>query len=1116
MKLAIQSFYILTFIGLSACTQNKKLFTFLSSSETGILFRNEIIETSEHNILTYEYYYNGGGVASADFNNDGLIDIYFTGNQVENKLYINKGKFKFEDITTLAGVNGRKNWKTGVSAVDINGDGWMDIFVNYSGPGTKESRINELYINQGCIKGNNPKFTEEASKYGLDAPGTFTTQTYFFDFDLDNDLDAFMVNHADMFYAPFKNSYKLRHTRHPYFGNRLYRNDNGKFNDISTQAGILGGGINFGLSAAISDYNFDGFPDIYVTNDYEEQDYFYLNNRDGTFREEAKNCFDHISKFSMGSDVADLNNDLKPDIITLDMLPEDNERQKLLKGPDDYDKYWLAVDSGYHHQNMRNMFQLHQGLDGNGLPMFSEIGLLSGISSTDWSWAALAADYDNDGYKDLFITNGYLKDFTNRDFLKYTYEEERNKAASEGKVVNPLEMVKKMPSTKVHNYIFKNNFNYQFTDESYKWGLEKKSISNGANYADLDNDGDLDLIINNLNEYAWIYENNTNTLLGNNYLKIKLKGEGKNRNGIGAKVILEMDSTSYMQEQYPARGFQSSVDYVLNFGIGKATSVYKVIVKWQDGKISEINNIRANKTIEIDELKTGKYQINEKKDPMFQYPFTDITESSKLNFVHRENKFVDFKSEILLPYQLSQQGPKLAIGDINKDGLEDIFVGGAGGQSGKVFLANKNLTFSSVLIPDFEKDKNCEDTGAAFFDADNDGDLDLYVVSGGHEFLNSLNLLQDRLYINDGNGNFSKEDKNSIPSEQNNGSCIAKSDFDHDGDIDIFIGSRSIPGAFGLIPKSMLLRNDTKDGKIKFTEKTIEICPGLPNAGMITDAKWVDIDNDKWDDLILSGDWMSLKVFKNVKGKLIDITGTSGLENEKGCWDKICADDFDNDGDIDLIVGNMGQNLAWKASKTEPLKMYVGDFDQNGHTEAIITSFVNGVSYPNASRDDLLDQLTFLKKKFNRYSLYANASLPEILDNDAILKAKTLEVNTLQSSYLENLGDGKFKIKSLPIEAQFSCIKGIISQDFNKDGNLDILIAGNFYPMSVQHGRIDAGKGLLMEGDGKGNFKAVTRERTNLLIKGDVRDIVELKTGFFVISKNNSPLQALLIKTRII
>jgi hypothetical protein len=1115
-KLSAQLFllFLLLVFHLASCTkrQQKLLFTEVSPQTSRIDFENTIVETAEKNVMVYEYYYNGAGVAAADFNNDGLCDLYFTGNDVENKLYLNKGNLSFQDVTAKAGVKGRSGWKTGVTAVDINGDGWMDIYVSYSGPVKKENLSEELYINQGCGKDGVPVFVQKAADYGLDSKLTFTTQAAFFDFDGDGDLDMFQCNHAQRYYSAFFNTEKVRNQRHPQFGSRLYRNDGGHFTDISEEAGIHGGGLNFGLGVSISDVNNDGLPDIYVTTDFEEQDFLYLNAGHGKFKDVTKKSFGHLSKFAMGCDIADYNNDLLQDVLVVDMLPEKLERQKMLKGPDEFDKYSLMVKSGFQSQYMRNTFQLNQGINKEGIPLFSEIGQLAGIYNTDWSWSPLFADFDNDGYKDIFITNGFLRDFTNLDFLKYSYQDAAEKARSNGSILPVYDLIKKMPAVKLSNYGFKNNGNLGFTNETAAWGLDKPMVSNGSVYVDLDNDGDLELVTNNINEKASIWQNHANELYGNNFIKVRLKGIDKNSKAIGAKVFVYSKNKKQVQELSPARGFQSSVDYTLNFGLGTDSSNISITVVWPNGSVSSKNNTGINKVVYFDELVSadsfaGNYARNTTNFPLF----VNWTKTSGINYLHQENDFVDFKTALLIPYELSKQGPCLSKADVNNDGLDDFFVGGAAGFEGKLFIQNSNQSFSSAIQQPFSTDKNCEDVASAFFDADGDGDMDLYVVSGSSEFQSGSPALQDRLYINDGKGRFTKAAAGAIPAEYSNGSCVAAADYDKDGDLDLFVGSGVNGGQFPFPAFGGILRNDTDSAtrKIKFTVATKDVNPQLKNLGIITDAKWTDLNNDTWPDLVVAGEWMKIHIFINHNGKLQEASNT-GLEQTAGLWAKVVIADIDGDGDLDMIAGNAGNNNQWKPTPQNPIIMYAADFDGNGTIDPIICMQINGKAYPIASLDEFAEKIPSVRKKFIYYKDFAKASVDEIFTKEQLARATIFTLQTMQTSLIENTGNLHFVIKPLPVEAQFSKVSGILFNDYDHDGKKDILIAGNCFENRVQYGNSDASFGLLLTGNGVGGFSTVTPASSGFYANGNVRDMVELKTkgaNLIVIGKNNDSLQ---------
>ncbi len=1091
-------------IVVAGCGQ-KTQFKEMRENQTGLVFINKIEETEHNNIMTYEYTYNGAGVAVGDINNDGLTDLYFSGNSVSNKLFLNKGDWKFTDITELSNTAGRDDWKTGVTMVDINGDGWLDIYLCYSGntPGEgfnkpividQVQRSNQLFINNGCEPGGTPTFTEKSKEYQLDAIGTFSTQSYFLDYDLDGDLDMFLLNHANMFYSVFINAKKLRNLRHPYFGNKLYRNDNNKFIEVSDESGIHGSGLNFGLSAAISDINADNWPDIYVTNDYDEQDFCYINNQDGSFREVSHTIFGHLSKYGMGSDIADINNDGLQDIFVGDMLPEDNYRQKLLKGPDEYDKYSLAVDSGYHHQYMRNTLQLNRGFSEDSLPRFSEIGQIAGISNTDWSWATLFSDFDNDGLKDIFITNGYYRDFTNMDFVKYTVSDAVNEANDNNHPVDMLGLIQKMPSTKINNYIFKNTDGTNFINHSTDWGLEKKTISNGAAYADLDNDGDNDLIVCNLGENVSIYQNQQEKIQQNNYIKLQLKGSSKNTFGLGTKIWITIGDNVLFHETYYTRGYQSSVEPLLTIGLGKATNIKGIKIRWPDGKISLLQDVKPNQKLDILQEKAGlgeNLQMASAKKPKL---FRDVTEESGMDFEHIENPYVDFKAERLLLYQLSKMGGKLAVADVNQDGNDDVFLNGAAGQAGQLYLGNDDGSFSKGNQEIWIKDNIHEDINSTFFDADADGDLDLYLVSGGNEFSFGNKYYQDRLYLNDGKGNFSKS-TNALPSSTTSGSCAAAADFDKDGDLDLFIGGRLVPESYPLTPESHFLKNELQEGNApQFKDVGKEIFEGIQSLGMVTDAIWSDINGDSWPDLIVIGEWMPVKIFHNEGGKKFkDVTAEYNLEKSNGWWSKITECDIDEDGDMDFLLGNSGTNIQLQASTEKPITCYVQDINEDGKVDPILCYFVQDKSYPLPSRDELLEQVIPLRKKFIKYADYADATIETIVKEDLLKKSHILKAYTLESAFLENEGNGKFSIKPLPEMAQISMVNGFIQEDFDGDGDgkQEILAAGNFYPYRVQLGRSDAAQGILMKFQEGKAFQYLSQ--TLLPMRGDVRDLAVLK-----------------------
>lgn len=1058
----------------SCKNESSTLFTMLSKERTGINFRNILQESPEINVLTYSYFYNGGGVSIGDINNDGLQDILFTGNMMKNRLFLNKGNFEFEDITQKSGVADKQGWCTGATMVDINGDGKLDIYICRSADGNPERRKNLLFINN-----DNLTFTEKAEEFGLADQG-YSTQASFFDYDKDGDLDMFVINHSLQQYSTGSNP-ELRKRQNPNFASKLYKNNKGYFTDVSKQAGITSNLLSFGLGVAISDIDIDGWPDVYVSNDFNEPDYLFMNNGNGTFTEKLSQRMDQISMFSMGSDFADYNNDGLPDLITLDMLPESNKDQKMHSGAENFDKMHYFFSKGFYYQFSRNMLQKNNG-DGT----FSEIGQLVGVSNTDWSWAGLFSDFDNDGNKDLYVSNGYVKDYTDMDFLKYTVDQTikaRNVRQDIDITVN--DFIEKMPTIKIPDYIFRNMGNGSFEKKTNDWGLEYNRISAGAAYADLDNDGDMDLVVNHTNDYAGIYKNNNESIIKNNYLRIKLQGDSGNERGIGAKVSLYCNENKYYQEQMPVRGFQSSVDPILNFGIGKHTVVDSVIVIWPNDKIQKWNNVRINQTL-IANLNNAN--MDWKSDSIRAVKEFFIGTSS-INFTHQENEFNDFAIQSLMPNYLSRQGPCLAKADINRDGREDLYIGGAKGKSGKLYVQDSNGKFVSKLSVTIAADSLNEDVAAEFFDADGDGDMDLYVGSGGYEFAENDPLLQDRLYFNDGKGNFLKKTLTKIFISTG---CIKAADIDEDGDMDLFVGGRLMPEKYPSTPESKILLND---GKGNFTDVTATVAPEIQKIGMVTDAIWLDINKDSQPDLIMVGEWMAIKVFINEKGRLTDASPSYIKFASTGWWNKIFAEDFDSDGDKDLIVGNLGLNNQFKASAKEPASIYYKDFDGNGSIDPIFCYYIDGVSYPAASRDDLMDQLPNWNKKFLEYHSYANATIDDLFKPEQLKDANILKAELLSTVYLENNGASGFNIKSLPNEVQYAPIYAITSIDANGDGKKDLILAGNNSWTRIKFGHFTANHGILLLGDGEGNFKYVPQSQSGLNIRGNVRSLEAISSG---------------------
>jgi len=1065
------------------------LFDKLPMDSTGVNFVNQLTFDQEFNIYTYRNFYNGGGVGLGDINNDGLIDIYLTGNQSPNKLYLNKGNFKFEDITDKAGVAGVKAWSTGVALADVNGDGWLDIYVCNSGDIKGDDKENELFINNG-----DQTFTERAGEYGIADKG-FTTHAVFFDFDRDNDLDLYILNNSYQAIGSFNLMKNERPKRDALGGDKLMRNDGDHFTDVSEQAGIYGSVIGFGLGITVGDIDKDGWPDIYVSNDFFERDYLYLNNHDGTFRERLTDQMKSISGASMGADLADINNDGWPDIFVTEMLPRDNERLKTVTTFENWDRYRYNVKNDYYHQFTRNMLQLN-----NGNNSFSEIGRLTGMEATDWSWAALMFDMNNDGLKDVFVANGIYQDLTNQDYLQYVSNEEVVRSIVSGNQVNYKKLVELIPSSPVPDYAFQNMGNFIFVDKAAEWGIGEPNFSNGSAYGDLDNDGDLDLVINSINAPASIIRNQTELLLPENrYLKFNLTGLGKNTQAIGAKIEVIKAGQKFYVEQMPNRGFESSIDPRPNIGLGKIDTVDQVKVQWPDGKETVLHNLATNQTIKLRQDEAAP-ALASKSDFMLS---TFVKEDMSIDFMHHENDFVDFDRDKLIYHMLSTEGPRVTKGDVNGDGLDDFFIGGAKDFAGALFIQTAEGTFKRTNKNVFELDKISEDLGSVFFDADNDNDLDLYVCSGGSEFSSISNAYIDRLYVNDGNGNFVKSNQPLPTTDMESTSVVKAADFDNDGDIDLFVGVRTQSFSYGLPMNGYILSND---GRGKFSNVTSSIAPSLTNVGMITDATWTDIDKDGDFDLLVVGEYMPIKVFVNERGKLIDKTDESILQLTNGWWNRIKAADLDNDGDVDFVVANHGLNSRFKASEQKPLSMYINDFDKNGTIEQIICTFNGDISYPMVLRHDLTAQIPSLKKKYLKYEEYKNQTVQNIFTESELKEAVKLDVFELGTGILLNDGKGKFTFSRLPVEAQISPMYAIEIDDFDLDGNQDILLGGNLYNVKPEAGRYDASYGIFLKGDGHGKFIAVPSLNSGLKIDGEVRDFVMLKSkgrNLLLVARNN-------------
>ena len=1095
--------YCLIFFFLVSC-QNKHeletetLFTLLPENKTNIYFDNRLTPSNEYNIFKYRNFYQGGGVGLGDINNDGLLDIYLTANMQPNKLYLNKGDFVFEDITESAGVAGKQMWSSGVSMVDINADGWLDIYVCNSGNISGDNKLNELFVNNG-----DGTFTDRAQEMGIADKG-FSTHAAFFDFDKDGDLDLYQLNNSYRSIGSFNLKENDRPIRDHLGGDKLYRNDDGIFKDISEEAGIYGSVIGFGLGVAVADLNNDGWQDIYISNDFFERDYIYMNNGDGTFTESLTNLVKATSLTSMGVDIADLTGDGYPEIFVNDMLPETDDRYKTTMTFENWDKYQNNVRNGYYHQFTRNTLQLNNGLVKGADLSFSEVGRMANVEATDWSWTALLTDLDNNGDKDIFITNGIDRDILDQDFIQYIANEEVTKMVVKKEGVDYYKLLDLIPSHLVPNYAYAGNGRLKFNNVTKEWGLDKPSSSNGAAYGDLDNDGDLDLIVNNVNQPVFVYKNNSDTVLGNNYLKLNLVGELQNIQAVGAKVTVKVGDKMYWQEQFLNRGFQSSVDNRMNFGLGNATMVDTLKVQWYYGKETVLVNVNVNQTLDLYESKAfvslGQKLNNDKSI------FEELSSLNGLNFKHQEEAFVDFDQSRLLFHMSTTEGAKISIADVNGDGLDDLFFCGGKNQTAELFNQTKK-SFVSSNHKVFNKNKKSEDIASLFFDADSDGDLDLYVASGSSEFAASSFSLVDRLYLNDGKGNY-KISSQSLPVViPQNTSTVSAADYDKDGDLDLFVGVRMKSNNYGIPQTSFLLENN---GSGNFKSVTEEKASGLIEIGMVTDALWVDIDNDNDKDLIVVGEWMGVKCFENDAGNFEDISHKLGLSDTKGWWNKIITSDFNYDGRPDFVLGNHGLNSRFNASKEQPIYSYVNDFDQNGDIEQILCQFNGGTSFPMILRHDLVAQLPILKKNILKYHDYKGKTINDLFSKKQLEASIVNKVNMLESIILLSTEHNKYKIEKLPLEAQLAPVYAIIAKDFDSDGLIDIITAGNLYGVKPEVGRYDASYGAFLKGNGKGTFQSVPMDISGLVLHGEIRDLQFLNFGgekILVVTRTNDKPQ---------
>jgi hypothetical protein len=1095
-------FFLLLTVLLLGCAHDHKKFRLIPSHESGVTFKNTLTESVEFNIFNYMYFYNGGGVAVGDFNGDELPDIYFTANQLPNKLYLNKGNFKFDDITEYAGVQGFNGWTTGVTTADVNNDGKLDIYVSYLGDYLIYKSKNQLFINLGNDEKGIPQFADKAMECGLDLVG-FSTQAAFFDYDRDGDLDMFMLNHSLHQQGTFGKS-TLRNNIHALAGDKLMRNDNGHFVDVSQASGIYSSVLGYGLGVVVSDVNLDGWMDIYVGNDFHENDYLYINQGDGTFKESLERSMMHTSRYTMGVDFADFNNDAFPDLVSMDMLPEDPLVLKASAAEDNFDVYNFKLNFGYNHQVARNVLQLNNH-DGT----FSEIALMAGVAATDWSWSALFADVDLDGHKDILVANGILRRSNDLDYINFIEVDSIQRKLGEDLEKGELRYIEKMPKIKIPNYLYINNRDSTFTNKAMEWGLEQPSYSHGAAYADLDNDGDLDLIMNNVDDEAFLYENkirnskNNETTQQPHFLQVVLKGKTGNYFGIGTKIFLYDRGSLQMQECIPTRGYQSAVDYTVTFGTS-AHPVDSVVVVWNDGTFHTLINVKIDQRIILHQKNASgvfDYSIFHNTDGLIK----NASGEFNIPFKHKENKFVEFNREQLIPHMVSAEGPASAVADVNGDKREDIFFGGGKWQPGSIFIQTPSGTFVASPQPMLDADSVYEDVDAVFFDADGDQDYDLFVVSGGNEFSGKSPFRMPRLYLNDGKGLFAKANHH-LPELYLNGSCVSIGDIDNDNDPDVFLGARSIPWKYGVKPDSYILCND---GNGKFVNATSNLAPSLKEFGLVKHAVWADIDNDNDKDLLIAAEWQPITILLNNNGKLTPMPlEDSGLEKSNGWWNVLQTGDFDHDGDQDIVAGNLGLNSKLKASLSEPVRMYVADVDKNDSIDQIVTHVVRGKEYPFHTRDEMTKQLPALKKKYLSYHKFAQATVQDIFGDDIFEEALKYEAYEFQSSYIENLGNYKFKIHPLPKAAQLSTVNALCIEDVDRDKNLDILLAGNFYPINIQMGRNDGSYGLLLKGNGRNGFTPIPGITSGFVVNGETRAIRKINISdnrcYLAIRNNDS------------